>query len=65
MIYTLEEMKGLISPMVASAVHDALEHKPISLVVDNVTNGIVEVIKQDREAHAKTTNKENLAANDD
>lgn len=53
--------------MIASAVHDASENKPISLVVDNVSNAIVEVIKQDREAHARTPDdtKEEMAPNDD
>lgn len=55
--YTLEEMHEMILPMIQSLGNRRAEE---------LTDAIVELIKQDREAHARTPNPtEEMAANND
>lgn len=52
MIYTLEEIKALVSPIISTAVkHD---ERPAPIKAEEATAAMMKIIEQDREAHKIT-----------
>lgn len=50
MIYSLEEMRQFIEPIITDAVHSMTS---LDKTITDTTDAIIRIIKEDRKAHAK------------